>query len=43
MIYLNDDFLGEETKFDDLSVHLKTGTARCFIPEQKHEGMPILT
>jgi hypothetical protein len=43
MIYLNDDFLGEETKFDDISVHPKTGTALCFIHEQKHEGMPILS
>jgi predicted 2-oxoglutarate/Fe(II)-dependent dioxygenase YbiX len=43
MIYLNDDFLGGETKFDDLSVQAKTGTALCFIHEQKHEGMPILS
>jgi predicted 2-oxoglutarate/Fe(II)-dependent dioxygenase YbiX len=43
MIYLNDDFLGGETKFDDISVRPKTGTALCFIHEQKHEGMPILS
>lgn len=43
IIYLNDDFLGGETKFDDLSVQPKTGTALCFIHEQKHEGMPILS
>lgn len=43
MIYLNDDFLGGETKFDDISVQAKTGTALCFIHEQKHEGMPILS
>lgn len=43
MIYLNDDFLGGETKFDDISVRPKTGTALCFIHEQKHEGAPILS
>jgi len=43
MIDLNDDFLGGETKFDDISPHPKTETARCFIHEQKHEGMPILS
>lgn len=42
MVYLNDDFLGGETKFDDISIRPKTGTALCFIHEQKHEGMPIL-
>lgn len=43
MIYLNDDFLGGATKFDDISVQPKTGTALCFIHEQKHEGSPILS
>lgn len=41
MIYLNDDFTGGETAFDDLSIQPKTGMALCFIHEQKHEGRPV--
>ena len=41
MIYLNDDFEGGETKFDDLTIVPKKGTALCFIHEQKHEGCPV--
>jgi len=41
MIYLNDDFEGGETKFDHVTIHPKTGTALCFIHEQKHEGCPV--
>ena len=41
MIYLNDDFQGGETKFDDLAIYPKRGTALCFIHEQKHEGCPV--
>ena len=42
MIYLNDDFTGGETTFDDVSIQPKTGTALCFIHEQKHEGTPVI-
>lgn len=41
MIYLNDDFVGGETKFDEVTIVPKTGTALCFIHEQKHEGCPV--
>lgn len=41
MIYLNEDFEGGETKFDELTIAPKTGTALCFIHEQKHESLPI--
>lgn len=41
MIYLNDDFEGGETKFDNVKIHPKTGTALFFIHEQKHEGCPV--
>lgn len=43
MIYLNDDFEGGETTFDDISIKPKTGAALCFIHEQKHEGSPVLS
>ncbi len=42
MIYLNDDFTGGETAFDDVVIQPKTGTALCFIHEQKHEGCPVV-
>lgn len=42
MIYLNDDFTGGATAFDQLSITPKTGMALCFIHEQKHEGSPVL-
>jgi len=41
MIYLNDDYVGGETKFDKVTIEPKTGTALCFIHEQKHEGCPV--
>ena len=41
MIYLNDDFTGGETKFNDITINPKIGTALCFIHEQKHEGVSI--
>jgi predicted 2-oxoglutarate/Fe(II)-dependent dioxygenase YbiX len=43
MIYLNDDFEGGATKFDNLTINPKMGTALCFIHEQKHEGCPVTT
>jgi predicted 2-oxoglutarate/Fe(II)-dependent dioxygenase YbiX len=42
MIYLNDDFEGGATTFDDLSIQPKQGNALCFIHEQKHEGSPVV-
>ncbi len=41
MIYLNDDFEGGETAFDNLTIIPKTGNALCFIHEQKHEGSAL--
>lgn len=41
MIYLNDDFSGGETAFDDVVITPQTGAALCFIHEQKHEGCPV--
>lgn len=42
MVYLNDDFSGGETKFDDALISPKQGMALMFIHEQKHESLPIL-
>ena len=41
MIYLNEDFEGGETTFDEIQIKPKTGCALCFIHEQKHESIPI--
>lgn len=41
MVYLNDDFSGGETKFDDVVITPKEGSALLFIHEQKHEGVPV--
>jgi predicted 2-oxoglutarate/Fe(II)-dependent dioxygenase YbiX len=41
MIYLNDDFEGGETSFDEVIIQPKTGNALCFIHELKHEGCPV--
>lgn len=41
MIYLNSDFEGGETKFNNITIKPKTGTALCFIHEQKHEGISV--
>ena len=41
MIYLNEEFEGGETSFDDVTIRPKTGTALCFIHELKHEGCPV--
>lgn len=38
LIYLNEDFEGGETAFDDFSVKPQTGTALCFLHELKHTG-----
>jgi predicted 2-oxoglutarate/Fe(II)-dependent dioxygenase YbiX len=43
MIYLNDDFEGGHTDFDNVSIKPSTGDALFFIHEQKHEGCPVIT
>ena len=43
MVYLNADFQGGETKFDDVMITPKTGTALLFVHEQKHESLPIIS
>ncbi|WP_027002282.1 2OG-Fe(II) oxygenase [Hugenholtzia roseola] len=42
MIYLNQDFTGGETKFDNFTIRPQTGMALCFIHEQKHEGVSVI-
>ena len=42
MIYLNDDYTGGATIFDNVTISPKIGQALCFIHEQKHEGSPII-
>ena len=42
MIYLNDNYDGGETKFNDALIAPKQGRALLFIHEQKHESLPIL-
>ncbi len=41
MIYLNDEFEGGATIFDELTIKPKTGNALCFIHEQRHEGSTV--
>lgn len=41
MVYLNDGYGGGETAFDEIIIQPETGTALCFIHEQKHEGKPV--
>jgi len=43
MVYLNDDFTGGETKFDDAFIQPKARTALLFVHEQKHESLNIET
>jgi len=42
MVYLNDDFSGGETKFDDVLIKPRSGMALMFIHELKHESLPIM-
>ncbi|MBD2183335.1 2OG-Fe(II) oxygenase [Planktothrix sp. FACHB-1355] len=48
MIYLNEGFLGGETRFDlrypyfDITVVPKTGMALCFVHHLRHEGAPVI-
>lgn len=43
MIYLNNDYTGGETAFDDVTIAPEQGMALCFIHELKHEGCPVTT
>jgi 2OG-Fe(II) oxygenase superfamily len=43
MIYLNDEFSGGETAFDEVTIAPRPGTALCFIHELKHEGCPVMS
>ena len=42
MIYLNDQFIGGETAFDNVTIRPQKGTALIFRHELKHEGKPII-
>lgn len=41
MIYLNDDFVGGDTRFNHLSVKPKQGTALVFLHAIEHEGSEV--
>lgn len=41
MIYLNDNYSGGETTFNDLTIVPKTGTALIFLHELEHEGSAV--
>ncbi len=41
LLYLNDDFAGGETEFDDLTIAPKLGTALGFVHELRHKGCPV--
>ncbi|MFC4633429.1 prolyl hydroxylase family protein [Dokdonia ponticola] len=41
MIYLNDNYIGGETRFNDVTIQPRKGRALFFIHEQKHESRPI--
>lgn len=43
LIYLNEDYEGGETAFDNCTIQPKQGAALCFIHEQKHESLPIIS
>ncbi len=41
LVYLNDDYTGGETRFDDVTIQPKMGSALCFVHEQWHEGCAV--
>lgn len=43
MVYLNDDFNGGETEFNNFTVIPKAGTALVFAHEMKHKGCEVLS
>lgn len=43
MIYLNDDYEGGETEFEETSIKAKTGMGLFFVHELKHKGSKIIS
>lgn len=41
LLYLNDDYQGGETWFEEVTIVPKTGTALCFYHELWHEGCAV--
>lgn len=41
MIYLNDDFLGGPTSFEETTIQPRTGMALFFVHAQLHKGQPV--
>jgi prolyl 4-hydroxylase len=41
LLYLNEDFTGGETEFENLTVRPQRGTALCFRHELRHKGCAI--
>lgn len=41
MVYLNDDYEGGETTFNDVTIKPEAGMALFFIHEEKHAGNPV--
>lgn len=42
LLYLNDDFEGGETEFENLTVAPQRGAALCFRHELRHKGCPVI-
>lgn len=42
MIYLNDNFSGGATRFDNVTIQPETGKALLFVHEQQHEGCAVI-
>jgi len=42
MIYLNDDYEGGNTTFNQMAIHPKRGLALIFLHDLEHEGSPII-
>lgn len=43
MIYLNDDYKGGETEFEETSIKAKTGMGLFFVHDLKHKGCKIIS
>jgi len=41
MIYLNEDYEGGQTRFSNISIEPKTGTALIFLHSLEHEGSAV--
>ena len=42
LIYLNDDFQGGETEFEEVSIFPKAGSGLVFLHELRHKGCPVI-